>query len=120
MANIVVDLDGVLCEDISYEEDPDYSNRKKSIYFEDLNTFLFFMRYERREIIIHTSRYEEDREVTEKWLNDNDVIFDKLIMGKPKADLYIDDKAVNIAELKAWLEKIKTLKGDGVVESNKS
>lgn len=111
MTNIVVDLDGVLCEDISYEKDPDYSNRKKSKYFEDLNLLLFIMKNEGRKIIVHTSRFEQDFSVTEKWLRDNAVIYDELLFDKPRGDVYIDDKAVNVKELQILLNGVKSLVG---------
>jgi len=43
-------------------------------------------------IIIHTSRFQCDRKLTESWLKRHDVKYSKLIMGKPRADIYIDDK----------------------------
>jgi len=43
-------------------------------------------------IILHTARWESDRAKTEEWLNDNEILYDKLVMGKPSADLYIDDR----------------------------
>ena len=44
------------------------------------------------DIVLMTARYEEDREKTEKWLKQYEVPYSKLIMDKPNADLYIDDK----------------------------
>lgn len=44
------------------------------------------------EIFLNTARFEDDREVTEKWLAEHGVPYDKLLMEKPHADLYIDDK----------------------------
>jgi uncharacterized HAD superfamily protein len=44
------------------------------------------------EIFLNTARYEEDREVTEKWLEKHDIPYDALFLGKPHADLYVDDK----------------------------
>jgi len=43
-------------------------------------------------LVIHTARWEEDREVTEEWLREHEVPYDNLVMGKPSADLYIDDR----------------------------
>ena len=38
-------------------------------------------------------------EITRNWLKENNVQYDELIFGKPYADYYIDDKAVNVTEL---------------------
>jgi uncharacterized HAD superfamily protein len=43
-------------------------------------------------IILHTARLRADRDKTEKWLFDNGVSYDELVMGKPYAHMYIDDK----------------------------
>lgn len=46
-------------------------------------------------ITIWTSRYENDRKVTEEWLKEHNVQYDKLIMKKPCADVYIHADAIN-------------------------
>ena len=46
-------------------------------------------------VILHTSRPEFLREKTVKELCELDILYDALIMGKPKADYYIDDKNAN-------------------------
>ncbi len=43
-------------------------------------------------IKIHTARWHRDLRLTYDWLKKHGVPFDELIMGKPSADLYIDDK----------------------------
>jgi capsule biosynthesis phosphatase len=62
-------------------------------------------------IIIHTARgmltnnndlskvEEELKELTEEWLLKNNVPYHSLIFGKPYADYYIDDKAINVLDL---------------------
>lgn len=69
------DLDGVLCRDPSDEENDDGIN------------YLTFLKNTEAKIIpvcsiggIVTSRLEKYRESTEKWLNENDVKYDSLIM----------------------------------------
>lgn len=49
-------------------------------------------------ITIHTSRKECLRNVTEGWLIDNDVMYHELIMDKPTADFYLDDKSITLKE----------------------
>lgn len=44
-------------------------------------------------IVIHSARYPSDHSVTIVWLRRNDVPFDALVLGKPKATLYVDDRS---------------------------
>lgn len=44
------------------------------------------------EIYLHSARYECDREKTVQWLKQHAVHYDKLVLDKPMADLYVDDK----------------------------
>jgi len=49
-------------------------------------------------IILHTARIWANFEVTVKWLAQHNVKYTTLIMGKPLAHFYIDDKNMTIAE----------------------
>lgn len=97
---LVMDLDGTICSVMGYE---DYSKVKPIpdviMKVNDL--------YERGwHVTIHTARgmntYDGDvalveanlRSITEKWLLENGVKFDVLLMGKPAADVYVDDKSL--------------------------
>lgn len=42
-------------------------------------------------IVFYTGRDEVDREPTEEWLKRHNIPFDELVMGKPRARIYIDD-----------------------------
>lgn len=53
-------------------------------------------------IIIHTARNPKIREQTEKELQEKGIQYHALVMGKLRADIYIDDK--NIGGLK-WPEE---------------
>ena len=44
------------------------------------------------DIVLMTARYEEDRAKTVAWLDRHDIPYSKLVMDKPNADLYVDDK----------------------------
>ena len=75
------------------------------------------------EIVIYSSRgqvsckgdinliEQKNRKITEKWLKDNNVPYDKLIFGKPIGDLYVDDKAMPVNEFEN--AKIGLLYGGG-------
>lgn len=86
----VIDIDGVLChnsdfESIKVEEAPEI---QQSI--EDVN----ILAEQGNHITLFTSRTSYDRRKTVKWLKEHGVKYHKLIMDKPHADAYIDDKAI--------------------------
>lgn len=83
--SIVFDLDGVLCE-----ETKPYSKAKP---IEEGIYLLNFFKRKGYKIIIYTSRRKKDEKLTKQWLKKYQIKYDKLIFNKPKADLYIDDKA---------------------------
>lgn len=84
--NIGIDLDGTLTVET---EGHDYKNRTPNkIMINWVNK-----QYKKgNTITLFTSRYDEDIEVTMDWLMKYEVKFHKLIMGKPKFDLYIGDE----------------------------
>ena len=49
-------------------------------------------------IIIWTGRHWNYLEITKKQLDDNNIKYTTLLMAKPYADVYIDDKAVKPEE----------------------
>lgn len=95
-----IDLDGVLCEKpdigvIDYQliycssiAKPEVIDKVNSLY-DDGNI-----------IIIYSARHLQDYNVTRSWLYSNGVKYDLLVLGKPWADYYIDDRALRPEE---WL-----------------
>jgi uncharacterized HAD superfamily protein len=49
-------------------------------------------------IILHTSRLWHDFKATTEWLKKHKVKYHTLVMGKPTADYYIDDKNLSMEE----------------------
>ena len=88
-----VDIDGVLCEerqDLNYHlSGPKYNNITKvnSLYADGHG------------IMLYSSRFESDREVTKIWLQNYGVKYHKLVLGKPQADFYVDDRNKGVWEL---------------------
>jgi 7-cyano-7-deazaguanine synthase in queuosine biosynthesis len=88
-----VDIDGVLTNEIEghdYEmRTPNQNNiaRVNDIYQQGAR------------IILWTSRYAEDEEITRKWLKENKVYYDELILDKPHYDKIIDDKCIDLDRL---------------------
>ena len=84
------DIDGVLCENGSYEN---YANAIPRV---DVINKINDLHKAGQKITLHTSRLKEDRQVTKKWLKKHKVSYDVLITGKPQADVYFDDKALPV------------------------
>ena len=84
---ITIDLDGTLCEEVHYTHHkfappiPNCIARINAAYNSGDT------------IIIFTSRWKNEKKLTEDWLKENGVKYNDLIMGKPLADLYVDEKA---------------------------
>lgn len=83
--NYLIDIDGTICDDIPNEEPERMVDAK--VYpeaFETLNRW-----FEQGHIItFFTSRVEEHREVTEKWLNKHGFKYHGLLMDKPRGGNY--------------------------------
>jgi uncharacterized HAD superfamily protein len=83
---IVVDIDGVLSEDISgmlYKSRPVVNEAAQS---------LKLLRSKGYKIVLHTSRFLSEKEQTIKWLQDNSIEYDHIKFEKPRGILYIDDR----------------------------
>lgn len=99
---IVIDLDDTICS----TKNRDFENSTPYIEVVDKINQLYDKGWK---IIIFTARggkscktLEEKelkyRQVTERWLEKNNVKYNELIFGKPNADYYVDDKNINIEE----------------------
>jgi uncharacterized HAD superfamily protein len=86
---IVVDIDGVVC--IDTRKHTDYEVREPLLKGIQMVQKL---KRDGHTVILHTARWLEDYPVTYEWLIRHEVPFDKLVMGKPLGDVYIDDKAL--------------------------
>lgn len=96
---LVVDVDDTISK--TYKRD--YAN---AVPYKEMIDKLNKLHYEGWEIIYFTARGQLStnynieeiertrRPVLEKWLEENDVKYSQLLMGKPFGDYYIDDKAM--------------------------
>jgi len=98
---ICIDIDGVIAEGENW---PHYS---ACIPVRDAVVSIQKLLDQGHYIILHTARFEEDRAVTRQWLRAQEILYDQLIMDKPFADVYIDDKGLNFED---WGETLETLK----------
>mgnify|MGYP004008890559 CR=1 FL=1 len=84
--NILVDIDGTVCEDISNEN----SNQFLGAYALDGAVKSVNTLYDQgNNITFFTSREEKDRSVTIQWLNRHNFKYHGLIMGKPRGGNYV-------------------------------
>ena len=115
---IVFDVDDTICSNVrrlGYDKCiPDYEVIKKINHLHDDLGFW---------IVLHTARgmvscngdidkiIKKNKKVLEDWLAKFDVHYDELIFGKPIADLYVDDKALDVEGFKR--ENFGILHGGG-------
>lgn len=85
MKNFLIDIDGTICEDIPNEE-PErmltaevYDGAVETInkWYDEGHIITFF-----------TSRVEEHREYTERWLKEHGFKYHSMLMGKPRGGNY--------------------------------
>lgn len=90
---LVVDIDGVITIDTSGS----YAARREDV---QVIRDLTMMRKKGWRVVLWTARPESARRVTVNWLKAKSVRYEKLLMGKPRADAYVDDKAMTQQELR--------------------
>jgi hypothetical protein len=83
--NYLIDIDGTICDDIPNEEPERMATA--GLYPDALETINKW--YDEGHVItFFTSRIEEHRDVTEKWLNDHGFKYHGMVMGKPRGGNY--------------------------------
>tara|TARA_B100000927_G_C16206695_1_gene365852 strand:- start:9 stop:449 length:441 start_codon:yes stop_codon:yes gene_type:complete len=83
--NYLIDIDGTICDDIPNEEPERMSTAR--LYPDALVTLNKWYN-EGHIICFFTSRTEDHRQVTEKWLKNNGFKYHSLLMGKPRGGNY--------------------------------
>lgn len=98
---VVFDIDGVLADGTSEEVYSDEAgwNYSKCTPMHQGIKLLKHLKEKGSRIVLHTARWEKDKDVTYFWLKRHGIPFDELIMGKPGAELYIDDKGFHWEDL---------------------
>lgn len=95
---IAVDIDGILTLETEGFGEEVYRNRTPLM--ENIR-FINGLYEKGHHIILYSSRYKEDRQVTVRWLRRYKVKYHELILGKLQYDFLIDDKAVSIVALQS-------------------
>ena len=103
------DIDGVICKTINsdYKNSiPDTKAIKKinSLHDKGHKIIIFTARFMGRTNNDFKQAYEIGYDFTLKQLRGWKVKFDKLLMGKPSYDIFVDDRAYNFNE--DWISKI--------------
>ena len=83
--NYLIDIDGTICDDIPNEEPERMSTAK---LYPDALVTLNKWHDDGHIICFFTSRTEDHRQVTEKWLKNNGFKYHSLLMGKPRGGNY--------------------------------
>ncbi len=97
--NYLIDIDGTICDDIPNEEPERMATAE---HYPDALVTINAWFNEGHIITYFTSRTEDHREITEKWLNDRGFKFHGLLMGKPRGGNYhwIDNHMVRATRYK--------------------
>ncbi len=98
---IMIDLDGVICtEERTFE-------RPLAKPLDGAREAVERLRAAGHTVIVYTARTWSEYKVTKKWLDDHGFQFDGLHMGKPVADVWIDDRAVRFTNWPEVLAKLE-------------
>lgn len=97
---IFVDLDGVVCtEERTFE-------RALAKPMEGAREALASLRAAGHTIVIYTGRGWPEYRMTKDWLDQHGMSYDAIHMGKPIANVWIDDRALRFT---SWAETIRQL-----------
>lgn len=58
-------------------------------------------------IILYTSRFNFQKDETIEWLNKNNIEYDRIVFGKPRGFLYIDDRGYRFKGWKKFFEDVE-------------
>jgi len=91
---IAVDLDGTLCDGCYWVGDKEHPPVNKEV-----QKMVWKLDDAGASIIMWTARPWVLMAKTTKWLGQNNLLYPISFRGKPYADVYIDDKAINIEDV---------------------
>jgi hypothetical protein len=109
LKNLIVDIDGVICEDIPNEEPQRMASASEMPGSkEQINKW----HDQGHTITLFTSREEKHRIVTVDWLKGHDFKYHNIIFGKPRGGNYhyIDDKPIRATQFKSGLSDFVLVK----------
>ncbi len=62
-------------------------------------------------VIIYSSRSWSELRMTEAWLKDNDIPYSGLHLGKPVADVFIDDRSIRFTDWRTAIDELNNRLG---------
>jgi len=103
LKNFIIDIDGVVCEDIPNEE---YERMITAKEIPDSKEKINELYNSGHVITFFTSRTEDLKEITENWLKKHGFKFHNIIFGKPRGGNYhyIDDKDIEATKFDGRLD----------------
>lgn len=92
---IAVDIDGTICTEERTFDRPLAKPLDRAV------DAIKMLKQNGNTIILWTARGWEQYKVTKHWLDENGVVYDQILMGKPQVAVIIDDRA---RQFKSWSE----------------
>ncbi|MGE0480796.1 MAG: hypothetical protein AB7Q17_10040 [Phycisphaerae bacterium] len=97
---IMVDMDGVICtEERTFE-------RALAQPLDGARDALAQLKAAGHTVIVYTGRGWPEYRATKQWLDDHGMQYDAIHMGKPIADVWIDDRALRFTN---WNDALRDL-----------
>tara|TARA_Y100000034_G_scaffold116790_1_gene155526 strand:- start:46 stop:453 length:408 start_codon:yes stop_codon:yes gene_type:complete len=121
--NLVFDLDGVICAPPSKLGDHQYALYDHCLPLANVTEFMQWLKKENHYITIWCSRPNdlEAKVATEKWLEMNQIPYDRLLFDRPKDPIFVSDTPPNAKYYKdygdngivamlfnEWIEEVST------------
>ena len=104
-----IDLDGTLCEETHLGDDTKdwHAYYDHAVPIPKAITLINKLYEAGHQIFIYTARWKVDEEITKEWLAKQGVKYDGLIMGKLRANVYVDNDAITIEKLEKQQKNFK-------------
>jgi len=119
---ISIDVDGTVadCSPVDFSKvDGDPNELMKAVPIHGAVKAVRKLHKQGHKIVFHSSRTENSRQVTQKWLRKHGFPFHHLEMGKFVAHVYIDDRAINGCDWNRAMKEIKNPKLPGLIARRK-
>jgi len=112
LPRLVIDLDGTVCSEVSYRKRQELGTRLRPIKSAVVTCNRLYREFY---IIFYTARCWSEWRSTTRWLKHHKFKYDMLMCGKPQAEYFVDDRAVQFTSWKKVQRKINVprRKNDG-------
>lgn len=86
---LFIDLDNTIC--VNGDR---FGHRQEAIPSPGVKQVLQRLRDAGHTVVVYTGRGWNEYTVTRQWLDQHELVYDAIHMGKPVADIWIDDRAM--------------------------